>query len=343
MKRFTLMLAIMIAFSWALTAQRSEVTVGAGDQQEQLPVDMYWKTSLYQCLYNQNELGIAASTFKDDFEDYQNFALQFDPWTLIDADQSETYGISGTYWPNVNEPMAYMVFNPSATTPPMQDAAPHSGSKFAACIASSNGANDDWLISPPVKGGGELRFWARSYVDVVGLERFEVLVSTTGTNPADFSVISGPGWLEAPAAWTEYVYSLAPYRAQQIYVAIRCVSYDAVMFLVDDFSVSGVSSASDELVPPSGTALLGNYPNPFNPHTSIRFNIADPTGDYDLSIYNSRGQKIRTLHNGKLQAGLHVLNWDGRDQHSRPVCSGVYFYRLSGPGFSEARRMMLMK
>lgn len=281
--------------------------------------------------------------FQDGFETYPNFALYFSPWTLHDVDQSETYGISGFYWPNVNEPMAYMIFNPNATTPPMQDAEPHSGSKYAVCIASSNGANNDWLISPPVKGGGEVRFWARSYVDVCGLERFMVLVSTTGTNPEDFSVISGPNYLEAPTTWTEYVYNLAQYSGQQIYVAIRCVSFDAVMFMVDDFSVGGVSSTPDEIAPSIGTALLGNYPNPFNPHTTIRFYISDREVDHEISIYNSRGQKVRTLHNGRLDIGTHTLIWDGRDDYMRPVASGVYFYRLSSQRFSQTRRMLLLK
>lgn len=281
--------------------------------------------------------------FQDGFEDYPDFTLQFSPWTLIDIDQAPTFGISGVTWPNRNSPMAFIIFNPSSTTPQIHDAPPHSGTKYAASFASSASMNDDWLISPPIIGGGELKFYARSYMDTYGLERFQVLISDSGTDPEDFTIISGTGYLEAPDAWTEYVYSLASYQDQQIHVAIRCISSEAFLFMLDDFAVSGANDAFEEVIPVQESALLGNYPNPFNPHTNIRFRIGATNTEFDLSIFNSRGQKVKTLHKGMLDPGTHLLNWNGTDQQGLPVSSGVYFYKLSAPGFLESRKMLLLK
>ena len=83
--------------------------------------------------------------------------------------------------------------------------------------------------------------------------------------------------------------------------------------------------------------LSQNYPNPFNPATEISFRLPVAT-DVTLEIYNITGQKVATLIDGNLSAGEHRVSWDGRD-HS----SGVYFYRLTTPGFSDSRKMILLK
>ncbi|MDZ4121942.1 MAG: choice-of-anchor J domain-containing protein, partial [Candidatus Cloacimonadaceae bacterium] len=173
----------------------------------------------------------------DSFETYPNFALTFDPWTLVDVDLSGTYGITGTTWANAYSPMAYMIFNPSATTPPMTTLNAHSGQKMAASFASTSAVNNDWLISPLVQipdATTELAFFARSYVSTYGLERFKVGISTGGTAPANFTIISGASYIQAPVDWTEYTYSLAAYAGQSIRFAIQCVSDDAFIFFVDD-------------------------------------------------------------------------------------------------------------
>ncbi|MDD3536032.1 MAG: choice-of-anchor J domain-containing protein, partial [Candidatus Cloacimonetes bacterium] len=177
--------------------------------------------------------------FADDFESYQDFALEFEPWVLVDVDQSATYGFSGYSWPNVYSAMAYMVFNPSATTPPLTSIDAHSGSKMAACFASTQAVNNDWMMSPQVSvnAGESLSFWARSYTTEYGMERFKVGVSTGGTAPADFTIISGASYIQAPAAWTQYSYDLSAYAGQDIRIGINCVSDNAFFFLVDDVSI----------------------------------------------------------------------------------------------------------
>jgi flagellar hook assembly protein FlgD len=88
--------------------------------------------------------------------------------------------------------------------------------------------------------------------------------------------------------------------------------------------------------------LEQNYPNPFNPSTSIEYYIPS-TSDVKVEIYNLLGSKITSLFEGKQSAGSHTLTWNGKDQSGNPVASGIYFYKLSTPNFSETKKMMLMK
>jgi hypothetical protein len=103
-----------------------------------------------------------------------------------------------------------------------------------------------------------------------------------------------------------------------------------------------VTAMSEEPVVPIGFFLEQNYPNPFNPTTNILFSISQ-TEKFTLTVYNILGQKIATLVEGVLQAGLHKVTWDGRDAHGRQLPSGVYLYRLSGSQFSQVRKMVLLK
>ncbi len=196
--------------------------------------------------------------FVDDFESYDDFVLEFSPWTTIDVDGSTTYGMSGIDWPNAYDPQAYIIFNPSATTPAITDITPHSGDKLAACFAATTPDNNDWLISPfvMVESGDELAFWVKSYTDQYGLERYKVGISTTGTDPDDFTIVSGTGYLEAPSSdWEEYTYDLSSYVGDEIYVGIQCVSSDAFILLVDDFSIGAPTDNS--IVYNANTAVSG--------------------------------------------------------------------------------------
>ena len=98
----------------------------------------------------------------------------------------------------------------------------------------------------------------------------------------------------------------------------------------------------DPTTPVLVTKLGANYPNPFNPTTTIAFDLA-ASGPATLRIYNLKGQLVSTLMNGEKNAGRHHVVWDGRDTSNRPVASGVYFYRLDAKGFSQTRKMMLIK
>jgi flagellar hook assembly protein FlgD len=90
------------------------------------------------------------------------------------------------------------------------------------------------------------------------------------------------------------------------------------------------------------TALKGNYPNPFNPETSIFYSVK---GDakVNVTIYNLLGQKVKTLVNGNTKSGNHSIKWNGKDDAGRNVTSGVYFYRMEAGKYTSTQKMILMK
>ncbi len=100
-------------------------------------------------------------------------------------------------------------------------------------------------------------------------------------------------------------------------------------------------SAVDE-TPSVRTALMANYPNPFNPSTRIAFRLAQ-AGPVKLEIFDARGRLVRTLVDESLAADEHTVTWQGRDERGRQVASGIYLYRLSTDDFQLSRRMVLMK
>ena len=285
--------------------------------------------------------------FSDSFETYPDFALQAAPWVLVDVDGNGTYGFTGINFPGTGEPMAYIVFNPSMTVPPLDGEAnaPHTGSKYMATFAANPAPNNDWMITQEFTLGdtGSFSFWGKTVMADYGLERFNVLVSDGSINPNDFASISGPTYVEAPVAWTQFTYSLDAYANQTIRVAIQCVSNDAFIFMVDDVEVDapgGTDNESNDVILVS--ALEGNYPNPFNPETTIAFSTKE-SGQVSLDIYNIKGQKVRTLINDHRDAGSHKIVWNGKDDNGKSVASGVFFYRMKSGKYSSTKKMILMK
>ena len=88
--------------------------------------------------------------------------------------------------------------------------------------------------------------------------------------------------------------------------------------------------------------LLHNYPNPFNPITTIPYRLSKPS-QVRLSIYNTLGQEIRTLVNQEQTAGDYRVTWNGKDNQGNPVASGIYIYRLQTDNFSQEKRLTFVK
>ncbi|HPB42922.1 MAG TPA: FlgD immunoglobulin-like domain containing protein, partial [Candidatus Syntrophosphaera sp.] len=82
--------------------------------------------------------------------------------------------------------------------------------------------------------------------------------------------------------------------------------------------------------------------NPFNPETTIGFDLPK-SGHANLSVYNVKGQLVKTITDGNLEFGKHSFVWNGTDNDGRNVSSGIYFYRLTANGNVETKKMMLMK
>ncbi len=107
-------------------------------------------------------------------------------------------------------------------------------------------------------------------------------------------------------------------------------------------TVNITSDGSEVIIPAEVTSLGGNYPNPFNPQTTIRYSVKNPSR-VNITVYNLKGEKVRTLVNEHKGNGFYSAVWNGRDEAGKAVSSGVYLYRMQADGFSSTRRMILMK
>ena len=101
-----------------------------------------------------------------------------------------------------------------------------------------------------------------------------------------------------------------------------------------------VDNDNNEIV--SGLQLRGNYPNPFNPETSIQYFLGE-AGAVNLSIYDVKGRLINTLSNGNEAAGEHAVIWYGKNNAGDLVNSGVYFYKVESDIGTSTRKMILLK
>ena len=103
-----------------------------------------------------------------------------------------------------------------------------------------------------------------------------------------------------------------------------------------------LSSDEDNFVTPKEFALLGNYPNPFNPVTTLRFDL-DYTSKVNVTVYNILGNEIITLQNGELVAGRHSIQWNANNNQGQPVSAGVYIYTIEAGKFRQTKKMILLK
>jgi len=107
-------------------------------------------------------------------------------------------------------------------------------------------------------------------------------------------------------------------------------------------NTDGSQSEGDIVGTPQVSTLLPNYPNPFNPSTTISFYNAT-NGHVLVEVFNVLGQKVNVLVNDQMNAGMHSTVWNGDDSTGKSVGSGVYFYKMTTDGYTETKKMLLMK
>jgi len=133
------------------------------------------------------------------------------------------------------------------------------------------------------------------------------------------------------------------------YMALRD---DVASCPIDRFEIArDVFSWTQNIVPllnvtpaetPKSTTLAQNFPNPFNPSTTIKFDLKEK-GPVTLKVYNVAGQLVRTLVEGVRDAASYSIAWDGRNDAGSTVASGIYFYKMETKDFSQTRKMVLLR
>jgi hypothetical protein len=112
--------------------------------------------------------------------------------------------------------------------------------------------------------------------------------------------------------------------------------HDWIYFYENVSSPTGVTPSV------AAVTLEQNHPNPFNPETSIRFELPR-AADITLAVYNTRGDLVARIAHGHFTAGSHDVGWNGTDSHGTRVASGVYFYRLQAENADLTRKMVLLR
>jgi len=109
--------------------------------------------------------------------------------------------------------------------------------------------------------------------------------------------------------------------------------------------IATVLPDGEEITPPveiAATSINSIFPNPFNPHTTIIYSMKSDT-NVSLAVFNQKGQKVKILFDGQKTAGLHNVNWDGRDSNNQACASGTYYVVLKNSKTTSTRKIVMLK
>ncbi len=162
-------------------------------------------------------------------------------------------------------------------------------------------------------------------------------------DPMNDEYVSNMSFTLAAGEFLEFNIGFRP-TEEGVYPDYLIVNSDDPNARVVQLSLMGSATpvANEDGVNPVITELGANYPNPFNPTTTISFSLKE-SGPVAINIYNILGQKVKTLHSGDTPAGRHNLTWNGKDDSNKDVASGVYFYKMQSREYTNTRKMILMK
>ena len=272
-----------------------------------------------------------VTIWEESFEDYQDFDIAIPEWDQWDLDGSLTYLFESFDFINEGYTGTAIIFNSNTMTDTdpsnPEDRLPlaaRTGEKGLYMVAAQSLLNDDYIITPQIDltsvNAAQFSFWAKSFTDFYGLERFHVLLSTTSSNYFDFTVELSDGELQAPLEYTEYSYDLSDYEGQMVYLAIHYVAQDSFVFQMDDFLVQGnILSMEDNLF------------NNFNHYiTNNKLVINASTSLENIQLYNLLGQEVISK---KLSNTNETINIESLD-------TGIYIAKVSIQGKSKSFKIV---
>ncbi len=312
-------------------------------------------SAVYQNPYRQSVVSNSVSFYisnetdsyySEDFDSLQNFYAIQGSWSTIDLDSLPTIALPECDFSVEENTMGFITFNPSQTTPPFTSAPAFNGDRYAAAFTPTSGVANDWLLSTPfeIENSTEiLNFVTKSYSYDGNPCKFNVLVDNI-CDDEDYICLNGDTPIEPPDCWTLYEYDLSETNADSIQIVIQNISDNSGVLMIDNIRISNneLVDIEDDLQQPFVTLLGNNYPNPFNPETTIRYNLKSPQ-HVNISIYNIRGQLVKTITDKYQPTGDHEIVWKGKDNNGRNCSSGVYFYRMTTDNYHKTRKMLLMK
>ncbi|MDD2424173.1 MAG: choice-of-anchor D domain-containing protein [Candidatus Cloacimonetes bacterium] len=362
-------------------AGTNDITIGDGSQTARIPLDFFYKSSLFETIYTADEMSnfegmiTGLKLYNQFFTDITATPLKI--W-LGSTTQTD---LSADWIPSTE---LTQVFDGTLDFPSGQNII---SITFAQPYMYTGGGNLVMMVNRPL----DTDYYSSSdyfKTQTVGTNRSREMHSDTveydhtaptgGTvsgifpkttfmvNPGGMGQIVGfvtdqddvgiaGATVSAEGGFTtttdsEGAYSLTVpagvYSVTAVAAAYDSLTYENIIVVENEqttlnFIMMPVAN-EDELVPIIATALGGNYPNPFNPETTIHYNIKDAT-NVRLNVYNVKGQLVRSLVNANQAAGAYRVVFNGRDDRGNPLSSGIYLYRFTAGKYSSTRKMMLME
>jgi peptidase C25-like protein/type IX secretion system substrate protein len=196
----------------------------------------------------------------------------------------------------------------------------------------------------------ELDFWWNDYKDEYQAGDGIYLSKDGGTSFVKVHDLNGE--THADKAWTNIVLDISDIAANltwdlNSHYVIKFQQYDNEIinsdgFAFDDIQVYSSAREKSEENFENAVTTLKSYPNPFNPHTTLSFNLSEST-DINLSVYNIKGQLVMELINEHLKEGSHSVVWDGRNASGKTTSTGIYFARLKTRNLDITKKIILIK
>ncbi|MCP4545158.1 MAG: hypothetical protein GY835_01680 [bacterium] len=296
------------------------------------------------------EFGLAVGGWLDTFENDHG-------WTIGAPDDDASTG----HWTRV-EPIGTTYGDPVQQVQPEDD---HSADPGSLCFVTGNGSVGGTAGANDVDGGKTTLLtpvFDLSQASEAVISYWRWYTENLGNNPnEEYWVVdvtnNGVDWvhlentLVSDNSWTQFTFDLTEYITLTDNVQIRFIAQDQgsgtlVEAAVDDFLMDAtfpiLTAIPGEEAAPQRAALGPNFPNPFNPKTTIQFDLP-ATGMVKLMVFDVTGRRVRTLLDGKAVMGHHEIVWDGRDATGHQVASGLYFTRLIMSESTLTRKMMLLK
>ena len=177
--------------------------------------------------------------------------------------------------------------------------------------------------------------------DPINYEPVDYVLIKINNEPGEFTFSDSIGCYQYKLPAGVYdVYAERVFYGDAIEYQIEVI--DGEFTQLDIPMIETVDVQNYEIIPITTDFNLSNFPNPFNPSTTISFSI-QYANNVELSIFNIKGQKIATLINEQLSKGIHSINWSGCDHNGNQVSSGIYLYKLKVGNQESVKRMLLLK
>lgn len=254
-------------------------------------------------------------TVTESFEGFDAWQTEYlGWWTLADLDKGFTFNINGVEHPNSGAQMAYIVYNPASTGIDLIEnpmIASRTGEQFLGCYGSdpetmSLGHNDDWIISPLLNGEAQtVKLWAKSLFAEYK-EKIEILYSLTDTNIESFVPVVQED--SVTNVWTEFDANL-PAGAK--YFALRCLSQDKLLLMVDDITFAPAKLTVKGYRVYCGDKLVGEVDGNTTTFTAME------NGDYHVTVVYDEGESelsnVDTVTTGITDVGTRDYSVEAKD------------------------------